>query len=138
MKKRLSQAVKSFTFLAMLSLMAASPVKAQTAWGGVCVGGEDGDVATIQGLECLIANIFTVFLTVLGLSGFVMMIVASFRILVSGGNSKGKETGRNTFTFAVVGLIAALSSYIVLNLIADFTGIQEILEFKIPTSDEIY
>ena len=123
------------------SFLLTSLVKTQTAlaqtqeWSGVCVGSTEnnaGDVATIQGLECLIANIFTVFITLLGLAGFVMFLVAGVRWLISGGNSKGIETARNTMTFAVVGLVVALSSFIVINLIADFTGVNVIRKFVIP------
>lgn len=60
------------------------------------------------------------------------MIVGGFRYLTSGGNSKGTETGRNTLTFAVVGLVVAISAFIILNLIAEFTGVKTILEFSIP------
>ena len=111
-------------------------VQAQTQeWGGVCVGNPDNnasDVATIQGLECMIANIFTVFIALLGLAGFVMFLVAGVRWLISGGNSKGMETAKNTMTFAVVGLVVALSAFIVINLIADFTGVNVIRRFVIP------
>lgn len=106
-------------------------------WTGVCVGGADQDVATIQGLECLIANVFMVFLTILGLAGFVMFLVGSFRWLVSGGNTKGTETARNTMTFAVIGIVLALSAFIILSLISQFIGIDELMEFRIPTSDGV-
>lgn len=134
-----------FLFLVMIFAV-ASPVAAQTAeWGGVCVGyseGEDGpqgvegaeDVATIQGLECLIANVFTVILTIIGLAGFVMFIWGSFTWMLSGGNPKGVENARNTMMFAVVGLIVALSGFILLNLISAFTGVN-VTSFIIPGSD---
>ena len=134
----------AFGFLTTLAtgLVLATPIKAQTReWSGVCVGpaGElTGDVATIQGLECLIANIFTVFITLLGLAGFIMFLVAGVRWLVSGGNSKGMETAKNTMTFAVVGLVVALSAFIVINLIADFTGMNIIKKFVIPAPDTVW
>jgi len=62
----------------------------------------------------------------------VMLLVGSFRYLFSGGNSKGTETAKNTITFAVIGLVVALSSFVILNLIAEFTGVKTILEFVIP------
>lgn len=92
-------------------------------------------VATIQGLECLIANILTVAVTVIGLAGFVMLIIGSFRYLVSGGNTKGTEDARKTLTFAVLGLIVAVSAVIILNLIAAFTGVPIISNFIIPDSN---
>jgi hypothetical protein len=115
----------------------AQPTYAQQfAWSGACVAGPGNDVATIQGLECLIANVFNIFLTLLGLAGFVMFVVGSFRWLVSGGNAKHLETARGTMTYAIAGIILALSSFIILRIIADFTGVQDIMEFRIPRSDQ--
>lgn len=132
----------SFLTLALL-ISVASPVFAQTQeWSGVCVGPADlnpgtdaSDVATIQGVQCLLANGFSVIITIIGLAGFVMFIVGSFRYLLSGGNTKGTETAKNTFTFMVVGIIVALSGFIILNLISSFTGIDNITKFIIPSSD---
>jgi hypothetical protein len=133
----------TLTLSALVSSLAlATPVAAQTkAWGGKCVEsqindrGEVSSVATIQGLECLIANVFIVFITLIGLAAFVMFIIASFRWLTSGGNTKGIETARNTMTFAVIGIVVALSAFIIINLISSFTGVTVIQQFRIPNSD---
>lgn len=98
-------------------------------WSGDCV---ESGVATIQGLRCMIANILSVAITAIGFAGFLMLVIGGFRYLTSGGNSKGAETAKNTLTFAVIGLVVALSSFVILNLIAKFTGIETILDFKIP------
>lgn len=90
-------------------------------------------VATVQGLQCLIANILSIAVTLIGFAGLVMMIVAAFRYLVSSGNSKQTETARNAITFAVIGLVLALGSVTILYLVSQFTGIELILNFKIPT-----
>jgi VIT1/CCC1 family predicted Fe2+/Mn2+ transporter len=109
------------------------PVQAQTeTWQeGVCV--IDG-VATVQGIGCLLANVLSVFLTLVGIAGFVMIIVAAFTFLLSAGKSQQVEKAKNTITMAIVGLILALSSFIILNLIASFTGISIIRSLSIPGS----
>lgn len=112
--------------------LSASPAFAQSAWGGDCV---INGVATIQGIGCLLANIFNVFISVLGIIAFMMLIVGGFKYMLSGGNSKGIESARSTITFAIVGIVVALSAFIILNLIADFTGIETILNFTIPSSE---
>lgn len=122
--------------VAGLMLAFPRPAWAQTLeWTGVCVGGPDKDVATIQGLECAIANVFTVFITLLGLAGFVMFISAGFKWMTSGGNSKGMESARGSMTYAVIGMVVALSAFIIINLLAEFTGVNIIRTFTIPTSD---
>lgn len=114
-------------------LVNVAPVFAQTqAWTGVCVSEADKDVATIQGFQCLLANVLSIFLTLVGLAGFIALIAASFRILTAGGNSQQMEKSRQSITHAVLGLVVAVSAFIILNLISRFTGVKSILEFNIP------
>lgn len=98
---------------------------------GYCVV---GGVATIQGTMCLLANLLSVALTVIGLAGFVMMVVGSLTWLVSGGSSQNVEKARKTMTFAIIGLVVALSSFIIINIISSFTGI-DLTEFVLPSSE---
>lgn len=136
LEKKLNKIEKLFTVV-VAYLYSTSPAFAQTvSWSGVCVGGAGNDVATIQGLECLIANVFTVIITLIGLAAFVMLIVGSVRWLMSGGNSSALDKARSTMTYAIIGIVVALSAFIVLNLISGFTGVDTIQEFRIPTSDE--
>lgn len=124
-------------FVALVSLSFVIPAQAQAqtrAWSGVCLAGSSGDVPTIQGLECLIANIFTVIITLIGLGGFVMFILGAFKWLTAGSNSKNIDSAKRTFTYAILGLVLALSAFIIINLIADFTGVTVIKTFRIPTS----
>lgn len=118
---------------AILYLASALPVFAQTSsWGGVCVDSVNTDVATIQGFQCLLANVLSVFLTVVGLGAFIMLIVSAFRLLLSGGNTQAMEKAKNSVTYAVIGLVVAVSAFVILNLIAEFTGVKSILKFEIP------
>lgn len=117
-------------------LLSASQAFAQTqTWSGVCVSSYDTDVATIQGLQCLLGNVFTIIISLIGLAAFVMFVIAAFRYLTSGGNTKGTETARNTMTFAVIGIVVALSGFIVLNLLATFTGLDDVTNISIPSSE---
>lgn len=128
-----------FVALCVLPLLLPSSALAATGtkWGDACVGGTPSagqavsDVATIQGLECLIANVLTVFIALIGLAAFVMVVIAAFRYLLSGGNTKGTEQSRNTVTYAVIGIVVALSAFIILNLLTAFTGV-DLTKFSIP------
>lgn len=105
-----------------------------TEWKGVCVYGEDdglGKVATIQGLQCLMANVLRVAITIIGLIAFIIFIISSFQILLSGGNSKGVEAAKGSMTYAVVGIVVALSAFIILGILSQFTGI-DFTVFRIP------
>ncbi len=122
------------TFL-IFSLILPPQAQAQTVeWSGVCMAGSSGGVPTIQGLECLIANVFTVIITLIGLGGFVMFIIGAFLWMTAGSNPKNIDSAKKTFTYAVLGMVLALSAFIIINLIADFTGVSVIKTFRIPTS----
>jgi hypothetical protein len=125
-------------FLSLLAIQLAFPkaVSAQTStWSGVCVYDKDPEVPTLAGLQCLIANVLSVALTVLGMVGFVMMFFGAFQWLISGGNSQKVEKARGTMTWAVAGIVLALSSFMILRLLAEFTGVKTILNFTVPNSN---
>jgi hypothetical protein len=138
-RRSLSLLFKSLlTTATLFSFQLAFPAaaKAQTSpWTGVCVSEENQDVATLQGLQCLLANVLSVSLTLLGIIGFVMLVIGAIRWQVSGGNSQHVEKSKQTMTYALIGLIVALSSFIILNLVAEFTGVKSILNFVIPDSN---
>ncbi|MBD3250608.1 MAG: hypothetical protein GF381_03510 [Candidatus Pacebacteria bacterium] len=118
-------------------LFQPSSVLAQTqSWSNIepsCVA--RGDVATIQGVMCLLANVLSVSLTFIGLIGFIMMVVGSIQWMLAGGNSQEVEKAGKTMLYAFIGLVLALSSFIIINIIAQFTGVNIIKEFFIPDSD---
>ncbi len=121
----------------VLKVLFPQAVMAQTEeWSegpGKCVY---NGVATIQGITCLIGNVLSVAITMIGIAAFIMLIVGSVRWMLSGGNSQNVEKARNTMVFAVIGIVLALSSFVVLNLLADFTGIDILKEFIIPSSED--
>ncbi len=114
----------------------ASPVHAQTTpWTSglkACSYGYDGakDVATIQGIECLVANVLSVAITFIGVSAFVMFLIGSFRYLTAGTNTKGVESGKNAISYAILGIVVALASFLILRFVAQFTSVTSILEFN--------
>lgn len=105
-------------------------------WSEISTGCVNNGVATVQGIGCMLANIFSIALTALGIAGFVMIIYAAFNMMIMGGNSQATEKSKSTITMAVVGIILALSSFIIINLISDFTGIEIIKNFIIPGSSK--
>lgn len=140
-KKSISAILAVTLLLVSYSAAFAQVGNAPQDWENVEGCTIDG-VATIQGLQCLLGNVLTVAITVIGLAAFVMLIFGAFGYMLSGGNSKGTENARNTITFAIVGIVVALSAFIILNLIANFTGLNgeggslNITRFVIPESGD--
>jgi hypothetical protein len=102
---------------------------APTAWSGRCIA--NGDVATIQGFECLFANILQVIVAFAGLAFFIMFIIGGFNYLFSSNDEKKVATAASTLTMAIFGLIGVIASSFILRFIASFTGIN-VLDFIIP------
>lgn len=119
--------------LTSFALTFAAPAYAQTlAWSGACIGKDAAtqDVATIQGIGCLLANVLGIAITIIGIAAFVMFLVGSFRYLTAGANSKGVEGGKNAISFAILGIVVALASYVILRFLSQFTGVTSILQFN--------
>lgn len=126
-------------FLGATILILPSPILAQQTQpieghpndpGGERAYVVDG-VVTIQALEAIVANFLAIAVSGIGFVGFIMMIIGAFKYLLSGGNTQQTEGGKNTMTFAVIGLILALTAYMILNFIAEFTGVRTILNFTL-------
>lgn len=116
--------------LLLLALAPLSPVSAQDDFKMPCVAAYASDVPTIQGLECLVGNVLAVAVTLIGIVAFVMFLVGGFQYLTAGSNAKGVEQGRNSITFAIIGIVLALASIMILNIIARLTGVTTILKFS--------
>jgi len=88
------------------------------------------DVATIAGVICLIANALNSVLTLFAFVGFLMFVYASFTLMISGGSPSNFETAKNTFTYAIFGFVLALSSFVIINIIVYYTGLNSFFAIK--------
>jgi hypothetical protein len=91
--------------------------------GYLCVAGNSNDVVTIQGVTCLIANAASIIFTLVGFAGFVMLVVGGVRLMLSGGTAQDLQKAKKTIIGAVIGLVLALLSFLIVKLISDFTGV---------------
>lgn len=122
--------ISSVFFSTVVLLTFASPVAAAVTWDN-CTYGQD-KVAQLNCLE-------PVFERVVGFAAgggliafFVMFVVAAFKYLTSGGDPKQMDSARNTMTYAFIGMIVIVSSFIILRLLSTFTGV-DLTKFTIPT-----
>jgi len=105
------------------------PVFAQEPWTSKCVA--EGDVATIQGFECLFQNILQVIIPIAGIAFFAMFLVGGFKYLSSGGDPKKASAASHTITMSFIGIIGVILSWLILLFIQNFTGVK-VTEFSIP------
>lgn len=127
---------KFFVFLTILVLTISMPFSIEAEeetrnWDNACTGsGIAEDVATIQGFQCILANLLNVVMTAFSFIGFIMFVYGSLTWLLAGGQSNKVEQAKSTFTNAVFGLILAVSSFIIIQIVTYFTGINHFLKLK--------
>jgi len=128
-----------FLLLITSCFLLASPLYAQTeAWGtlqgklGVKCIDPVTNTATLQGFECIFANILKIIIPLAGLASFVILIVGGFQYLTSGGDPKQTQKASSTITGAIIGLAATMGVWFIFRFIAELTGWQSTFTFSIP------
>ncbi|MDP3724551.1 MAG: hypothetical protein Q8R11_02865 [bacterium] len=100
-------------------------------WGS-CV---QGDVATLACGGVVVIRILQLVGSLALLVFFIMALFAGFQLMTSGGDAKAVEKARGTLTHAVIGLVALVVAFLILQLIDTVafkgTGIS-ILNFSLP------
>jgi len=86
------------------------------------LGGPENDVATIGSLLPLFKNAATGITAFAGVVLFITIVISGFTFLFSGGDAKKLEKAKNSFTYAIMGLIVIVCAYLILQLIKLFTG----------------
>jgi len=86
--------------------------------------------ATLQDFEVLFGNVVGVILGFAGITLFVLLIVGGFKFMTSGGDPKAVEEAKKTLTSAIAGLLIIIFSFLILQFIKDFTGV-DVTVFKV-------
>lgn len=89
-----------------------------------------GPAAKLSDLQIYFKNVVSVLLELGGITLFVMLIIGGFNYLTSGGNPQQAEAAKKTITYAILGMLLLASSFLILKLIQQFTGVN-VTEFKI-------
>ncbi len=95
--------------LAQPSVVLAAPVTA--------------DVASIQDLEIIFANIVKATVGLGGLVLFFTLIAGGFQWITAAGNPKALSKAQSTLGFAIIGFVLLVASLLILQLIKEFTGV---------------
>jgi hypothetical protein len=80
------------------------------------------NIATIDGFETLFSNVLSVAAAFGGIILFIIIMVAGFKYLTSGGNPKSVESAKNTLTYAIFGAVLLAAAYLIILLIQNYTG----------------
>lgn len=117
---------KFLLFLIALQLL-VPPVYAQSPFPTYSGGAPDPTFgpapATLGDLEVVFARVIAFSTTLAILAFFIMLVVASFKYLTSGGDQKATESARSTMTYAFIGILVVVGAYIAMALLEGFVGI---------------
>jgi hypothetical protein len=102
-------------------------VQAAEKWKNL---GGDNDVATIGSIGSLFENFVSGITAFAGVVLFIVLVSAGFTFLFSGGDQKQLEKAKNSFTYALIGIIVIASAYLVIQLVGNFIGI-DLTKFQI-------
>jgi len=81
------------------------------------------DPAQISDVVDILARIISLLAPGAAIAVFIMILVAGFQFLTSGGDPKGVAAARTTFTYAIIGAILVVVVWLVLTLIEAVTGV---------------
>ncbi len=120
--KKISNVFSLFIFLAIVFVIAPIFVNAQVDLG------QTQEIAASAGLgiedsEVVIGNIIKIALGFLGLVGLVIVIIAGFKWMTSGGNEEKIKSAKKMLLAGAAGIVVILFSYLIVNFI--ITKVQE-------------
>lgn len=79
--------------------------------------------AKLSDLNSIFASLLNVALAAVGIAVVVMFVIGGYQFLLAGSDKDASARARHTLTSAVIGLILALSAWIILSLFGTFLGV---------------
>lgn len=79
--------------------------------------------AKISDLDSVFSSLLSVLVALVGLAVFFMFIIGGYQFLMAGGDKDAVARARHTLTYAILGLVLAVSAVIIINLIGGFFGV---------------
>ena len=68
-------------------------------------------------------NIISLLAPAAAIAFFIMFLVGGFQFITSGGDPKAAGHARSTMTFAIIGVVLVVASWVILLIIKQFTGV---------------
>ena len=89
--------------------------------------------AKLSDLTIVFENIISLLAPAAAVAFLIMLIVGGFQFLTSGGDPKAVAGARTTLTYAIIGIILVVASWLILVLIGQITG-TDVTTVTIPNS----
>jgi len=79
--------------------------------------------ATLGNLNQVFGSVISQILSLVGMLAVVMLVVGGYKYLMAGTDKDAATKARNTITYVVMGLILAVSAWMIINLVGKFLGV---------------
>lgn len=111
--------VSSVLSLPLQSVQALTdcPDPRTTLQSGVCVPTASETGLSDQGVDAILMSFLNWLLLILGTLALIAFVISGLQYLFAAGDDKMVETAKRNMTWSIVGVIIALSSYIILQAI---------------------
>jgi hypothetical protein len=90
-----------------------------------------GGIATLSCIPIVFKNIINSAFMLAGIVGVFFIVFAGIKFLTSGGDPVRVEQARRTMTYAIIGLVLILLSFVIIKLIANVTSTECINKFNL-------
>ena len=94
-------------------------------WGS-CLS--NGDIATLACIPVVLQNIINFLLMFAGVIALFLIVYSGIKFVTSSGDPQRVESARKTLTYAIIGFVFILLSFFVINFIAQFTGVTQLIK----------
>lgn len=88
------------------------------------------EVPTFGELEKVFGNVVQAAIAVAGIVFLIMLLIGGFNLITAGSEAPKAEAAKKTVTYAIFGFIFIAVSYLILQIIKSFTGVN-VTQFKI-------
>jgi len=89
------------------------------------------DFNQLSDLEPIFANTVRAIIPFAGILLFLMIIIGGYLYMSAGSDPQKTGIAKQTLTYAIIGTVLVASAYLILRLIATFTGVVGILNFAV-------
>lgn len=117
-----------FSSVILISILTPEPAFAQTLLKGhECL--YDNKIVTMDCIAPLFANLIYWLIILSGTVAVFLILFGGIKFLTSSGDQQKVESAKKTITWAIIGLVVVLLSFMIVNIVADITGVNCISKF---------
>ena len=119
----------AFSFFAPSVSALTCPTADYTVVGGVCVPSDTG--LSSASVSTILSKFMGWLLGILGVIGIIAFVISGIQYLTSAGDEKMAETAKNNMKYSIIGIMVALSGFIIIKAIsALLSGTSTTFEFS--------